>query len=406
MEPDKCSEQGKQLEEVISRLNQLYSEGVKDTVITLPGVFGKQRNETFITAWLAYLLNPDVNGIGVTTLNALLRCYEKQSGRETEGLLITDAEQIVVETEYTFAESGRRIDLLITTESYVIGIENKIDAGEHGDQTCDYWQGFKTLCGFDRGSKSQKLIKTKKAIAIYLTPEANTCKPTCHNFVKITYTDWLHQLQEIPPDPTRSQRKDFIFTEFLLYVEEELMSKSKTGFPEMKEDVHLYHKNRVFLEKAKKDYDDYYKKLSTWLGEQLNAIDGGFHAGLIQSEYWQMWENPDWKDIVFHFELNWRKTQKRLLEITEDDEVWLYAHIESKDKSITDCFSNYRGKNELVEKKVKVNFSDETKARESLVTITKLLRTSDYRDAAEEANKCLETRKQRAILQAAQYAEK
>ena len=198
MEPDKRSEQGKRLEEVISRLNQLYSEGVKDTIITLPGIFGKQRNETFITSWLAYLLNPDVNGIGVTALNALLKCYEKQSGRETEGLLITDAEQIVVETEYTFAESGRRIDLLITTESYVIGVEHKIDAGEHGDQTSDYWQGLLKLRDAENQNLSQKPSEPKGTVAIYLTPKANSGEPVCDHLVVVTYSDWRIKRIELP----------------------------------------------------------------------------------------------------------------------------------------------------------------------------------------------------------------
>lgn len=390
MEPDKRSEQGKRLEEVISRLNQLYSEGVKDTIITLPGIFGKQRNETFITSWLAYLLNPDVNGIGVTALNALLKCYEKQSGRETEGLLITDAEQIVVETEYTFAESGRRIDLLITTESYVIGIENKIDAGEHGDQTYDYWQGFKTLCGFDRGSKSEKLIKTKKAIAIYLTPEANTCKPTCHNFVKVTYTDWLHQLQEIPPDPKRDQRKDFIFTEFLLYVEEELMSKSKTGFPELSNEVQLYLDNRSVLKSVSDSCNDFNRRLGEWLVDQITKYDSFFISDLPLTSYWQIRKNPHWKKLDFHFELYWGNTDKKLFELSEEDTVWLYAHLEPKEQWTKDNFSGYKNKNELVGRTINVNFSDESKARNSLKRIVDILGEEDFSLAAKKAEDCLQ----------------
>lgn len=386
MEPDKRSEQGKRLEEVISRLNQLYSEGVKDTIITLPGIFGKQRNETFITSWLAYLLNPDINGLGLAPLNALLQCYTQRAKKDPDSMILTDAEQVSVETEYTFTDSGRRIDLLITTESYVIGVEHKIDAGEHGDQTSDYWQGLLKLRDAENQNLSQKPSEPKGTVAIYLTPKANSGEPVCDHFVVVTYSDWLNKLKEIPYEYQGDHRKNFFFYEYLLYVEEELMDANNTGYPKMNETVELYHSNSIVLRKAKEEYEKYNENLGNWLVKRAKEIDSRFLADAPKpTKYWQLWEDRNWKELNFHFELNWQKTEKKLCELNENDNVLLYAHLETNDLAIREHFNLPKGNNLHCER-VAVDFSSEEKAEQSLQTIVGRLRSQLYQQFAQLAD--------------------
>lgn len=63
-----------------------------------------------------------------------------------------------VETEVTFRDSGRRIDLLLHGPEAIVGIENKVLAEEGPAQLRSYAQSLATLCG------------TRPATLVFLTP--------------------------------------------------------------------------------------------------------------------------------------------------------------------------------------------------------------------------------------------
>jgi len=91
----------------------------------LPSILGRQRDEMFHSRLIGWLLNPSGrHGLGDRFLRAFLAEAWPRSG-------VSDVTGLTVEA---------RADLVMTLESLVIVIENKLDAGEGADQ-CErlYW---------------------------------------------------------------------------------------------------------------------------------------------------------------------------------------------------------------------------------------------------------------------------
>jgi hypothetical protein len=368
-----------QMENILRELIRFYHEDGKDPLITLPEIFGKQDQEVFVTYWLAYLLNPQTNGLGVEPLNALLRCVSTNK--------ISNDEEVLVEREYTFGVNGRRIDLLITTSKFLIGIENKLYSGESDEQTKCYWSGMEKLL-------EDGLHKNKTRLGIYLKPQANATTPCSNNFQVVTYADLYKSLKLIDYDEKWDQRKVFFLKEFILYVEDKLMLSSETGFPEMREDVKLYHDNRIIIEKTKSNYDEFIKELGGWLNNYMKDLDNRFNAETPKVNYWQILEHDAWKSIDFHYELLWDKTDKRsILELTPDDKVYLTVHLEgAKSDRMKEFFGPIRGST-LYEEEVKVDFHDEANSKESVGRIVERLQSSDFQKYADIAYKYIQQSK-------------
>lgn len=356
------------LEDIINELRKYYNSSTRQPVFTLPEIFSKQDRETFISAWLAYLLNSQNNGFGNAPLNALLGLMGEYS--------VDENEQVIVETEHTFTNNGRRIDILITTSSYLIGIENKLYSYEQFDQTNDYWKSMKSICK-----------DKKELLCIYLKPDANNSYPQNPNFKVITYAQLCEAFRSIPYDHCRDSRKNFFFYEFILYVEEKLMSRSNTGFPEMKEDVRWFHENSSILKKAQLNFNKFVSDLGVWLKNRIEELAPQFKSDLPKSSFWQIRDHEEWVKLNFHFELMWDNT-KCISEIIQQDTVWLCIHLESARPEVKQFFGSPMGSS-LHKERIEVDFSDEAHADESVMKIIKRLCDNPYREYAIKANECL-----------------
>ena len=339
----------------------------------MPDIFGKQDQEVFITYWLAYLLDPNVNGFGVEPLNALLRCIEAEP--------LSSDDDVVVIREFTFAKDGRRIDLLITTPSLIIGIENKLYSGELVSQTKSYWAGMADL------AKSQHEGKTIQGI--YLKPEANRAQPDCKDFHTLTYTDFVKSLRQIEYDYRRDHRKNFFFHEFILYVEDKLMLKSNMGFPVMREDAKLYCENRNIIDAAQRSYKHYIKEFGDWLSNQLSQHDDRFKAKTPAATYWQIVESDQWLKLNFHYELYWGRSKKdSILNLSDYDEVDICIHLESPTSNIRGRIMQFESS--LPSERISVSFKSEEEAEESIRKIVAILRSEEFQKFAIRANKCIQ----------------
>lgn len=358
------------LKNIFLVLKKHYKEVDEDPLITLPEVFDKESQEGFLTSWLSYLLNPKTNGFGVEPLKALLRCIDIERA--------FDEDEVVIEREFTFSEYGKRIDILITTSDLIIGIENKLYSGESGEQTEFYWRGMSNL------AKSNK----QSLLGIYLKPEANMSTPKCKNFKTVTYTKLCNELRSIEHDHCRNHRKNFFFYEFLLYVEDKLMLKSETGFPEITEDVKLYHENQMLLEKLEQNYENYNKEVGNWLRNRIEETSKSkFYAKSPTKFYWQIIESADWDEDSFHFELLWDKTGKKSISaLTEEDNVWLCVHLEKRGSKLKKLF-NTRGNKPPYKRKITVDFSNEEKSKQSIDKIVEMLKTDEFKYFSGIANK-------------------
>ena len=355
--------------EVCQRLEEYYiSASGLNSLFTLPEIFGKQYNELFASAWLAFLLDPSRNGFGVAPLMAMLNIL-------SEEYYIEENEDILIEKERTF-EDGRRIDILITTEKYLIGIEMKIYAGEQEDQTKDYWKSI----------QGESLKKGRKPICIFLAP----MKPQDNNFRKISYGQLCEAFKKIPYEILRDSRKNSLFYEFILYMEEKLMDTTENGFPIKSDVVQIYLEHAETIRGAEALYDKYMANFGAWLHEITKEETGGWIIDEPQSNFWIIRQREDWKgpDYDFHFELMWNKTNKRIAELTEHDYVTLVVHLEGN-RRVKDMF----GIKARPKEKVLVNFQSEPGSRESIKMITEKLRSGDFQKIAKLFNDFLDTNK-------------
>lgn len=363
--PDEISK----LERVLNELNQIYSSSEESSVFTLPEIFDKQGSENFISAWLAYLLNPNLNGFGTAPLNALLLILEEDS--------IGNDEQVLVSKEYTFDDNGRRIDILIKTSSCILGIENKLFSGEQVDQTSDYWKSMEKLC----------VNSSQRPIGVYLKPDANSSKPCSEKFKVITYKQLCESFRSIPYDYRRDSRKNFFYYEFILYVEEKLMSRSETGYPKMSEDVELYRNNKEAIERARSKYDAFSNGVEVWVRDWIET-QSYFKVDKPAADYMQIREDEKWRDFDFHFELYWGNTRKRLPELTNEDEVLLYVHLERAKPEVKKWFNLGSGVT-LDKEKIIVNFTNEDQAKQSIQRIIDMINSEKFQHYAKLANDAL-----------------
>ena len=367
--------------ELCKELRKYYESnpGAEDVIITLPEIFGRQHRETFISAWLGYLLDPARSGFGASPLQALLSVI-------SDDYLINEDEPIEVQTEYAF-EDGRIIDFLIATDSYLIGLENKLWSSEQANQTRDYWKNLNEL----------EEARDREVIAIFLVPESNTATSYA-KFHRITYDKLCQAFQAIPYNHRRDTRKNFYFYEFILYVEEVLMEATSTGFPVVEDDLKIYMEHKKEIDAVLQQYRKYTDSFNEWLVQETEkqykkrAPDLAVKIAKPKSRYWQIFESTAWEQLNFHFELLWGEGTN-LSSITADDkDVVLVAHLERARDSVKKHFADANvdvTKTTLLKKAIEVDFHTETDSRDTINRIIELLRSKEFQELAQIANDCV-----------------
>jgi hypothetical protein len=272
---------------------------------TIPQIFNKTYDENFISDFLAYVLDPLQNGIGIEPLIKLIEDYNKSGVNILKNLRLMDKLNIKISREYTFP-SGRRIDILINiNDELIIGIENKIFSGELDSQTEDY------------GNSIYNNFPECEYVLLFLTPKG--VKPKSDMFFSISYKQLISKLSKAKFDYRDDIRKKIIFDEFILHVEEYMMSKKSKNISEQ---TRLFLEYRETIEKL----DQYFKQDSIMVFEEFEGIlksifegtewnfnikqDRGWHAvykdswnieGLyIHHEFWISNENILTKPILHY----------------------------------------------------------------------------------------------------------
>ena len=361
-----------QLEKVAEELQKYYRRNEKDIIITLPQIFARAERETFISLWLTYLLDPKKNGFGIRILQSIIDKFCEIHSLE---LIQFDEDDVILINVEHYLEP-RYIDIYVETKRHIIGIENKINAGEGMSQTEDY---YKTL-------KDKALDSKKDLICIFLKPQRNKANPSCQGFKVLTYTQVVEALKSIPHDYQADIRKSFFLNEFILYVEEILM-KNETGYPVLEGAAKIYQTNKENITRAEAEYSIYKDSFRDWfLSELASEYDPSFvyEKAAFSDNYWQFC-NKKWKEIKFHFELWNRNCGKPLFDLAASDKVYLCAHIEDKKyQSQFDGATKYS----LHEELITVDFSDEKKSIESIKKIAAKLKEHEFDKWAKIAN-CL-----------------
>lgn len=141
------------------------------------------------SAVLRWLLDPRcAPTIALPALVSLAKRLPDASRWERELLSAAASGALSVRREYTIAREWTsedrlaRIDIVVTSPTFVLAIENKVEAREHGEQTRVYWDWLAPLHCLRAG--------------LLLSPEGFPA--ACEEFAALTYLELLASLLEGP----------------------------------------------------------------------------------------------------------------------------------------------------------------------------------------------------------------
>jgi hypothetical protein len=163
-------------------LNEDFLSGLEDLPLlqsqqkTFMEIAGYAHSENACSKILQFYLTPtNEHGFGRLLLDSLVAIIDRE--------LINDKQNIEVFREVRTTE-GKRIDLIIVSDDYVIGIENKIFA-EVNNPFCDYTIHLNSLGG-----------KFKKVYKVLLSLRAEEESIELCGFKPITYDSLLNNIEE------------------------------------------------------------------------------------------------------------------------------------------------------------------------------------------------------------------
>jgi hypothetical protein len=171
----------------IDTLNRLLGQPVPDVL----GLLDLTDDENRHTAVLRWLLDPrSAPTIAPATLLALAGRLKNTAGWTTELNLALKSDTLSVRREYTIADEWtdedrlERIDLVVSGPRFILAIENKLWALEHGEQTQRYWDWLDGL--------PEHILRA----GIFLSPSG--MPPASQSFRAMSYLELLSCLLEAP----------------------------------------------------------------------------------------------------------------------------------------------------------------------------------------------------------------
>lgn len=292
--------------------------------VTILSIFNKSFNEDAISDYLAYILNPNVNGIGILPLKKLILATNSQWLDNFD----ERTDEISVTREFTL-NNGRRIDLLIEIDDQlIIGIEHKVYSHEHGNQTLVYAEEIKSQ------------FPDQQHVFIFLTPDKREAIAN-EEFQAIGYEDLVNLLKQVNFDYLHNIKKSVLFEDFIAHLEEHFMSENKYS---LSEKTKLYMEHYNIIDDLQKSFEqDYHMVLNKIMSYLKNSLEN--HLG--KDDEWIINSNPErsyqqiskdkWnsKGLDIHFELALSKNR-----FASAAPVEFMIDIEGK-KKVKDSFVNH-----------------------------------------------------------------
>jgi hypothetical protein len=181
------------------------------TLLSLPvpdflDVLGHATNENSNSSVLAWLLNPRMAPtVGPATLTRLVACLEGSEHWRGRIRAAVQRDAITVQRECPVAEEGtdevkpRRIDIVVWGPDFMLAIENKVLAREHGEQTTAYWDWLATHQIAHAG--------------IFLSPTGSPAGS--QNFKPLSYLELLAALLEGPAQRKPGPAEELVLASYL-----------------------------------------------------------------------------------------------------------------------------------------------------------------------------------------------
>lgn len=255
--------------------------------------------ETLISSWLAFLFNPNLNGIGDLTIKKLLESLNLDNEYDIDTMNFVN----------TYTEKPDRIDILIKYNKLLIVIENKIDSYEHNNQTERY---FKFIEDENQNNKD--------VIYIYLKPNYNKSLPTKlydknnNGFRVLTYKELLNSLKTINESDYKEKDKYKYLKEFLISGERFMKNEEI----EYTDSIKFYIENETILNQLNNEYNELNKKINTKLRfdilNYLKNLNNEYETNMDENSvakasnfiqyYLPNWKNENHDGIHFEILIN------------------------------------------------------------------------------------------------------
>ena len=172
-------------EELLQKAEELFSLlGTQQNPTTIIEAVGYETKETFCSALLAFFFKSQeshkLSDLFVYSLLEVVKDKTNDDNIETDEFINSYAK-----TEYT-TEAGNRIDILITTDKYIIGIENKIYAAAYND-----FKNYEKTVKYLTEKHNPKPKDICVLLSLYKQP-----KPKESSFIPISYDEFFERVKK------------------------------------------------------------------------------------------------------------------------------------------------------------------------------------------------------------------
>lgn len=291
-----------------------------DSVITILGK--KFHDENAISDYLAYILDPEVNGVGHEPLIRFLELIDRP-------IELSDSDDVYIQREYLL-DNNRRIDFLIEiNEEHIIAIEHKVFSSEHGDQTVDY----------EKEINQSFSDKAEDIQYVFLSPGGR--KAINPHFISMSYADLVFLLKQTKIDFTKDIRKAVLFNEIIFHLEGYFLSNKGI---KLSEESRLYIDYFKTINDLTNKFEEDFKRILTYIESVIknyfNNNIGGTEWKVDFSEkrsYHQIFR-PHWKtkELDIHFEVKF--DQRRLV----NGELSFLLDVEGNKKDVFKKHQDHR----------------------------------------------------------------
>lgn len=321
------AEDGKQgsdelpVQRVIEQMEILRQEFQKlkpapEKPLTIPAIFGWQFDENFISSYLAYVLNPQQNGIGTAPLAALLKEVFHQD-------VELDADTIRVYREYQL--NNQRLDVMVEmNDEPLLVIENKLYSPEGDRQTRSYY------------SAVTEAYPDAKPFFIYLT--INGSKASSEKFHPLSYKGLRSTFRKVRYDWRHDVRNSILWEDFLSHIEEHIVMEK--GAFNISDQTRLYFENYRMITQLenqfKREWPGLIEFVETKLKSKMGAISDEFLTNFQTSPRypWQQLYKIGWgsNELHVHFEFHLDPSS------FENSEVWFSVDVEEGKRTVVKRF--------------------------------------------------------------------
>lgn len=288
----------------------------------MPMIFKKTTDENFLSDWLAYILNPKINSLGIKPLNIILKPLfniELSDNCETD---MGDVGEYSACRE-VYLNSQNRIDFLFSItdnnsgEKYLIGIENKIQSPESKyNQLGIYSNLIEELAkGNTDNPELKKYSGYENILLIFLTIDGYSSNNP-GRFKAFAHKTFIENLKKIPTNPLDNLRASFLINEYIKNMEDYIVNNQyDESFEKLvNEDINLIANNISKIKRIVAEKENIENNIRYFIYKSVNekcfdSCQSTYTAKYLESKdltnkKYNYWYKKDWNNNGnIHYEI-------------------------------------------------------------------------------------------------------